>query len=135
MGWSIGYDSTFTRFIGYAVPAVCDHPGCEEEIDRGISYVCGGEPYGGNKGCGLHFCMKHGGGWLCERCEENQNKEFYELKPSFEPKPDTEEWVKWIATDDSWKQWREENEVKTIAEIRELERRQKVEHGFWLKLP
>lgn len=54
MGWSIGYDSKWKRDIGYGVPAWCDHPGCIEEIYRGLSHVCGGEPYGGERGCGLY---------------------------------------------------------------------------------
>jgi hypothetical protein len=52
MGWSIGFDTTWNRDIGYGVPAICDRPGCGEAIDRGLSFVCGGEPYGGEKGCG-----------------------------------------------------------------------------------
>ena len=35
MGWSLGYDGRWKRDIGYGVPAVCDFPGCNEEIDRG----------------------------------------------------------------------------------------------------
>ncbi len=53
MGWSIGSDGD--RDIGYGVPAECDHPDCTAEIDRGLSYVCGGDPYGGEYGCGLFF--------------------------------------------------------------------------------
>ena len=34
MGWSIGYDNTWNRDIGYGVPATCDHLGCAAEIDR-----------------------------------------------------------------------------------------------------
>ena len=59
MGWSVGYDSKWERDIGYGVPAICDHPGCNKEIDRGLGYVCGGEPYGGEHGCGLFFCGEH----------------------------------------------------------------------------
>jgi hypothetical protein len=59
MGWSIGWDGTWKRDIGYGVPAYCDHPECSAEIDRGLSYVCGGDPYGGEHGCGLFFCGKH----------------------------------------------------------------------------
>ena len=44
MGWSIGFDTRWNRDIGYGVPAYCDHPGCNKEIDRGLSHVCGGEP-------------------------------------------------------------------------------------------
>jgi len=50
MGWSIGFDSSWNRDIGYGVPAYCDHPKCSKKIDRGLSYVCGGEPYGGGGG-------------------------------------------------------------------------------------
>jgi hypothetical protein len=46
MSWAIGYDGRWKRDIGYGVPAYCDHPGCNEEIDRGLAHVCGGEPYG-----------------------------------------------------------------------------------------
>lgn len=55
MGWSIGFDSNWGQDIGYGVPSTCDHPDCDAEINRGLSYVCGGEPYGGDEGCGLYF--------------------------------------------------------------------------------
>jgi hypothetical protein len=100
MGWSIGFDDKWQRDVGYGVPAVCDFPGCDEAINRGLGYVCGGEPYGGDRGCGLFFCSKHCG-VLCERCTKG-------LEP-FEPKPDTKEWIKWKLTDPSWKNWRDEN--------------------------
>jgi len=51
MSWAIGYDTRWQRDVGYGVPAWCDHPGCEAEIDRGLSYVCGNEPYGGDHEC------------------------------------------------------------------------------------
>lgn len=42
MGWAnCGTDSK-GRPIGYAHAATCDHPGCEAQIDRGLSYACGG---------------------------------------------------------------------------------------------
>ena len=59
MGWEIGYDSAWDRDVGYGVPTECDHPNCNAQIDRGLSYVCGGEPYGGELGCGLFFCEDH----------------------------------------------------------------------------
>ena len=59
MGYEIGYDDTWDRDIGYGVPAECDHPDCHTRIDRGLSYVCGGEPYGGELGCCLFFCEDH----------------------------------------------------------------------------
>ena len=110
MGWSIGYDSNWKRDIGYGVPATCDHPGCEEKIDRGLSFVCGGEPCGGEQGCGLFFCEKHlgyalvaghlQGPQLCERCIMADDEE------PFEPKPDLPEWIAWKLTDESWAEWR-----------------------------
>ena len=107
MGWSIGYDVNWERDIGYGVPAVCDHPNCKKKIDRGLSYVCGGEPYGEPDGCGLFFCSKHlyfsdkKENQVCERCLRN--------KEPFEPKKDIKEWVDYKLTDKSWAKWRKEN--------------------------
>ncbi len=104
MGWSIGYDTNWKRDIGYGVPATCDHPDCDAEIDRGLNYVCGGEPYGGDRGCGLYFCSKHmehtgKGVQVCTRCLRRRGP--------YKPKPDTEEWIRWKLTDESWAEWRE----------------------------
>lgn len=104
MGWSIGYDEGWKRDIGYGVPAWCDHPECDKEIDRGLSFVCGGEPYGGQHGCGLYFCEDHRmhdncGAPTCERCAAT-------LEP-FKPKPDHPVWMLHKLTDDSWAKWRE----------------------------
>jgi hypothetical protein len=103
MGWSVGYDKKWKRDIGYGVPAYCDHPECNEKIDRGLSYVCGGEPYGGDRGCGLYFCEKHlffhvRLPQLCERCEKR--------KPPFPAKPDHPRWTRFKETDPSWATWR-----------------------------
>ena len=107
MGWSVGYDEKRKRDIGYGVPAVCDHPACNEEIDRGLGYVCGGEPYGGEDGCGLYFCGKHLYPKKCNRCNEH--------KEPYEPKPDIQEWRDWKRTDESWAKWREENPEAAAA--------------------
>jgi hypothetical protein len=121
MGWSIGIDPNWDRDIGYGVPAFCDHPGCGNKIDRGLSYVCGGEAYGGQKGCGLFFCEEHIGFYnkrldgkielvgLCYRCGH--------YKKAYNPKPDHPEWIAFKLTDKSWRQWREENpmEVKKMS--------------------
>lgn len=58
MSWAVGYNEHWQRDIGYGVPSICDHPGCDKEIDRGFDFVCGLPPYGEN-GCGLYFCNKH----------------------------------------------------------------------------
>jgi hypothetical protein len=110
MGWSIGYDENWKRDIGYGVPAYCDHPGCGEEINRGLSYVCGGEPYGGEHGCGLYFCSKHrqfrefNDGCcphVCSRCQKG--------KPPFKAATEHPKWINFKLTDESWQRWRDEN--------------------------
>jgi len=107
MGWAIGWDSNWNRDIGYGVPAYCDHPGCGKTIDRGLSYVCGGEPYGGNRGCGLYFCWNHLNTYqrlpqLCARCAPRKRK-------SFTPTKDHPDWIKHKMTDPSWEEWRKES--------------------------
>ncbi|WIX32532.1 hypothetical protein QO259_17235 [Salinicola sp. JS01] len=59
MGWSdCGTDSQ-GRPIGYAHPATCDHPGCSEQIDRGLSYACGGMHGEDEVSCERYFCSAH----------------------------------------------------------------------------
>lgn len=114
MGWSIGFDENWQRDIGYGVPAVCDHPGCNKEIDRGLYYVCGGDAYGGEFGCGLYFCSEHlhyadfddDCTQVCERCASGQK--------AFEPKPDVFRWVQWKLTDESWGEWRSDNRAEVV---------------------
>ena len=111
MSWSIGYDDTWKRDIGYGVPAYCDHPNCFKIIDRGLSYVCcDSQPYGGERGCGLYFCEEHRDGYgRCESCGKRRKKHFL-------PTPDHPTWIKHKLEDPSWKEWREENheEVKLM---------------------
>lgn len=116
MGWSLGFDSNWKRDVGYGVPAVCDHPDCSEKIDRGLSYVCGNDIYGGERGCGLFFCGRDMtctafGPQLCERCAKRR-------KP-FDAKPDVFEWIDWKLTDPSWQKWRDENrdEVERLRAV------------------
>lgn len=113
MSWALGFDSQWNRDIGYGVPAFCDHPGCNAEIDRGLAHVCGAEPYGGEEGCGLYFCSKHqsAGKQLCERCAEKQ-------EPFF-PKPDHPKWIAHKLNDPSWEKWRVQN-PKEVADMQNL---------------
>jgi len=108
MGWSIGYDEKWQRDIGYGVPATCDHPGCTETIDRGLSYVCGGEPHGGDRGCGLYFCSTHMY-WGDKDDDPQMCRQCCDGKEPFEPKPDTKEWISWKLVEESWEKWRQEN--------------------------
>lgn len=109
------------RFAGYGVLAICEHPDCNEEIDRGYSHACGGEPFS-EHGCDRYFCSKHltmhwfnvGGSReyvdVCERCDKR--------KPPFPRKPEHKDWLKHLLTDTSWAEWRKQNpeEVKKIKE-------------------
>ena len=123
MGYSIYYDSERKRDLGYGVPAVCDHPDCNEKIDRGLAYVCGGEPRYNDEGCALYFCGKHLRFYhrideeaeeeimshqLCERCGAAYENEDLAIE-TFKMKPDVQEWIDWKMTDPSWKEWRDEN--------------------------
>ena len=104
MGWQIYKDTKGRplRWAGYGVPAYCDHPDCNEEIDRGVSYMCGEINKNEEEGCGLHFCGKHlNHKHLCCQCAKH--------KPEFTPKPDHPVWVKHVLKDRSWKKWLKEN--------------------------
>ncbi|WKW86104.1 hypothetical protein SEA_JONJAMES_130 [Gordonia Phage JonJames] len=118
MGWAVGFDSNWGRDIGYGVPSICDQPGCDERIDRGLAYVCGSDVYGGEYGCGLFFCLDHlryvvveeegpdgedlmGMPAVCDRCTWG--------KKPHTPTDDTREWMEWKLTDESWEPWREDH--------------------------
>src|SRR5690242_17570170 len=102
MGWEIGYDSNWKRDIGYGIPALCDYPGCNKLIDRGLSYVCGGELYGGEHGCGLYFCVDH----LLMGEEAQQCQRCVNGKSPYKAKRDVAEWTRFKETDSSWAEWR-----------------------------
>lgn len=108
MTWAVGYDERWKRDIGYGVPATCDHPGCGAKIDRGLAYVCGGEPYGGEHGCGLFFCDEHMllplDGKVIQFCER-----YADGQEPFEPTPDVPQWINHKLTHESWAEWRTEN--------------------------
>lgn len=103
MGWSIGYDEHWKRDIGYGVPAQCDHPKCTTEIDRGQGYVCGGQPFGGDDGCGLYFCTAHLAHGhrvqICGRC--------LKARDPWPAKPDLPVWIRHKLKDKSWSTWRQ----------------------------
>lgn len=116
MSWSIGYDSHWQRDIGYGVPAFCDHPGCDAEIDRGLAHVCGGDPYGGDRGCGLYFCGSHLSAdakykQVCNRCLRYR-------RPYKRMAPEHPRWIDHKLTDESWKAWRDDHPVE-VAQLAE----------------
>ena len=114
MGWSVGFDAKQNRFVGYGVPAVCEHPKCHDLIDRGLSHVCGGEPFGGETGCGLYFCERHLKYStrlpqpVCDQCLTGA--------APFPMKPERQQWLRHLLEDSSWAQWRAEHprEVERI---------------------
>jgi hypothetical protein len=113
MSWAIGYDEERKRDVGYGVPAKCDHPGCAADIDRGLGYICGEEPGGGEHGCGLFICSTHTHSnndccQLCSHCADRRRKK---LTPS----ADTPEWIEHKLADESWQQWRDENAAEVLA--------------------
>ena len=116
MSWSVGYDDKNQRDIGYGVPATCDHPDCDEMINRGLGYVCGGEAYGGDYGCGLFFCAEHRNYTefeddaveVCERCAALIKDESADID-LFKPKTDVQQWIQHKLNDESWQKWREKN--------------------------
>jgi hypothetical protein len=105
MGYEIYWDEEHKRWSGYGVIAYCEFPGCNKTIDRGVSYICGGDPYN-DRGCGLFFCPDHLE-WhsklpqLCKRCSTR--------KKPYNQKSEHPDWIKHLLADDSWEEWREEN--------------------------
>lgn len=122
MSWAVAFDARWQRYVGYGVPAICDFPECGAPIDRGLAYVCGGDPFGGQHGCGLYLCGDHrslgrvpadmfdplvagddtedDGQWaeLCGRCHAGGQP--------FEHTPDVREWLDHIMTHETWSDWR-----------------------------
>ncbi len=92
------------RHLGYAVPCLCDHPGCEKRIDRGLAFLCGEEPGdGGGVGCGRYFCESHRSGYrrgvrICSRCEHYRSP--WPMKPDL---PDALDHLEWCSEQD--RQW------------------------------
>lgn len=94
MGWSdCGTDSQ-GRPIGYGHSGPCDEPDCQEEIDRGLSYACGGM-HGEDNSCEGYFCSSHLShscfieldrpheNQFCRRCIEGHKVDYMERIASF----------------------------------------------------
>ena len=135
MGYAV-YRIGEGRHGGYGVPAYCEHPECNEEIDRGMSFACGGEPFS-EIGCDKYFCSKHrhytgfkqDGSALpeclcdCEDDPENEKEcecEWKEVCAScagldkeypygYPYKPEHPEWVYHVLNHYTWEEYRKEN--------------------------
>lgn len=91
------------RHCGYGVQCVCDHPGCDKRIHRGLAYLCGQDPGEGSYGCGRYFCEEHLGYRTygrgkdaetvrnCSRCQRG--------RAPFPMKPDIPEALEYIVFD------------------------------------
>mgnify|MGYP000106075253 CR=1 FL=1 len=144
MSWSVGFSDKHSRDVGYGVPCICEHPDCDSEIDRGLSYVCGDMHDGGESGCGLYFCSEHRRShytdYHCtailaelvetlmlthEHFDEALESVMEEQPlmcercakggPEFDLKPDTQEWIDWKETDPSWQGWRDERDASAVS--------------------
>lgn len=120
------------RFGGYGVPAICEHPDCEKEIDRGMAHACGGEPFS-EIGCDRYFCSEHldyqnfkcdGSDEICDHGEEDCEctlalvcERCAQGKDPFPYKPDTKEWVTFMLEDNSWAEWRS-NHPQKVEEMK-----------------
>lgn len=131
MGYAVYMNDKQGRWCGYGVPAYCDHPKCNEEIDRGMGHVCG-EPLQDQFGCGMYFCSKHlphsrkprGEDRYYENCTRcGDYKQPYKLTKGEHP-----DWMNHLLTDESWAEWRKENPAdvekfqKALAQLPEVER-------------
>jgi hypothetical protein len=90
MSWMFcGKNSRTGQWMGYGVSCKCHKRGCQEKIDRGLSYVCGGMHEGGEYGCGYYFCGSHlfmsDYGLLCDKCFESLEKAIAEDGDAFQP--------------------------------------------------
>lgn len=59
MGWANCGSDSKGRPIGYAHEATCDFPGCNNKIDRGLAYACGGMHGNSDGSCENYFCPEH----------------------------------------------------------------------------
>lgn len=80
MGWSYGIGPAGRHAgeeIGYGVDAICDEPGCDTRIDRGLAYACGDQHGSSDTSCGGYFCATHlystDIGQRCEPCADEND--------------------------------------------------------------
>jgi hypothetical protein len=91
-GWADCGTDRNGRPIGYAFEATCDEPGCEAEIDRGLSFACGDQHGEDVHCCERYFCgwhlfwvqlhETHGGGtsFVCRECLEELKQYVKEME-------------------------------------------------------
>lgn len=135
MGYSCYTSEKHGREQGYDVPAICDHPDCSVEIDRGVGYVCL-DNQDHTASCGGFYCSEHSALAFIisedefEDLDDDDAQELAESyglkeKPEFDEdgyfyicqhKPieykETRSWLEHIMGDESWQKWREEEPAR-----------------------
>lgn len=125
----------WNRWAGYWVPAYCEHPDCNKEIDRWMSYACWWEPFS-EYWCDRYFCEEHmdflainqDGEVVKDEDYEIEKEDSYEFiewcerckewKDPFPYKQEHPNWLKHILTDESWEEWRN-NSPKEVLKYKE----------------
>lgn len=90
MGYQVYWNSDNQRWQGYGVPAECDYIECYEPIDRGMGWQCESSKCR----CEMFYCVNH---------HHMKHDDF-----AIEPKGETEEWIRHILKDPSWKEFRKD---------------------------
>lgn len=136
MSWEIGFNENQNRDVGYSVTAICDHPGCTAEIDRGLGYVCC-EDINHRACCGAFLCADHRENYTyADELEDMEPEELEELGHDLDD-PETQlliaegdivkcnhkaieykehaGWLNHCLTHETWAKWREENPALVAA--------------------
>lgn len=137
MGYSVYFSAKNNRWQGYGVPAYCDHPNCQNVIDRGVGYICCDNP-NHTASCGGFFCELHRYQLVYEdQLHEMSEEEINRLGIDSREEQATEgdgiiccthapietkehhEWLNHVLTDESWAEWRKE-EPEVVREYKEM---------------
>lgn len=132
MGYAI-YRIGNGRWGGYGVPAYCEHPDCDKEIDRGMAFACGGEPFS-ELGCDGYFCEDHREYYAYDSeqdgpCEHDEDCLCPSVEvchacatgqPRYPYKQEHPRFIYHLVHDYSWAEWRNDKAEKVAALIREL---------------
>lgn len=122
MGYQVYWEGG--RWCGYGVPAYCDFPGCDQEIDRGVSYKCerewGYRYFDSDTGEELfedeiydptrdvieqeYQYYTDCGGFFCGTHESHSDHDMFMEHP-----PEHPVWLRHILTNATWREWRREN--------------------------
>lgn len=138
MSWAIGFSENQNRDVGYAVPAICDHPGCTAEIDRGIAYMCCEISPDHHATCGGFYCAYHRESYIYGDELDDMDESELEahnidkdsdavaeaiddgdivkcLHEPIEKGKENAAWLEHCLKDETWQDWRNENPAMVTA--------------------